>query len=77
MDKREFRAEAKKLDKVVSEIEENRQKKEINTTYTIKVSNVISRANNCLKLGAQKTLKFYCSSLEEILKIWRKELDNK
>lgn len=77
MDKQEFRIKAKAHGKVVSEIDEVKDKKKPFSTFTIKASNILSRANNCLKLGTQKTHKFYCSTLEEILLMWSKENINK
>lgn len=73
MDKREFRNEARNLGKVVSSLEEVKDKKKPFSTYTIKVSDIISNVNNVLKLGRQTTVKTYMSNLQDILKSWGKK----
>lgn len=76
MEKKEFRAEAKLLGKVVSEIEETKDKKTKLMKYTLKASNILGKSNNCLKLGTQTTYTYQCSSLEDILEIWGKKPTN-
>lgn len=76
MDKKEFRAKAKELGKVVSKIEENSTKfnNEKRKGYDISVSDIISKKpNGDLNLGPQKNLRYFMCSLEDILKQFSKK----
>ena len=73
MEKKEFRAAAKELGKVVSDIEVIKEKKNPWTKYIIKAADILSSANKTLKLGTQKTYTFHCSTMEDILKGWGKK----